>query len=202
MPVRIYVTTFKMTNLALPRQQAELPCVAGIDNVKLKKFNFKIFSRPAVEFPGPPTDPVVWLQEQNWRASDTIPGTDEPSGFSRVDEFESLHVEYLAPVSCSCPQGIKKRLFKLTVDYELTENREPKFGLIEMQDENTPIPMPQQDRQLRPEVSEGLGENSQRGEHSVSVVTKAFLPCPCSEVNPCTVNFTLEYKYISAVVPD
>ncbi|MBX9773507.1 MAG: hypothetical protein K2Y71_03750 [Xanthobacteraceae bacterium] len=200
MPVRTFVTNFKLTNLALPRRQAELPCEAGIDGVQLKKFKFKIVGANAVEFPGPPADPVTWLDGEGWAVSDNVPGTNEPSGFRREDAFETLHVEYLAPVWCKCDQGTKKRLFKLTVDYELAENREPKFGLLEMQDENTPVP--RQDRQLRPELSEGLVDNSGRGEHSVTVDTRAFLPCPCSEVNPCFVNFTLEYDYISQVIPD
>jgi hypothetical protein len=192
-----------MTNLALPRQQAELPCAAGIENVKLKKFKFKTLGEGnAVEYPGPPADPVTWLDGAGWSVSDTVPGTNEPSGFGREAEFESLHVEYLAPVSCTCHLGVKKRLFKLTVDYELAENREPKFGLIEMQDENTPAP--EQDRQLRPEISQGLVETpgGRAGAHFVSFDTRAFLPCLCSEINPCYVNFTLEYDYIPVVIPD
>jgi hypothetical protein len=122
----------------------------------------------------------------------------QPAGFEKDAYFESLHVSYRAPVKCSCPgQGDNTRYLHMTVDYDKSNNSVPELRVEETQADGSPKPG-DPDKNLKPRITQ-QPTTDYRGRKGLAVVAevKLFIPCKCSDVNPCETTFTLYYTYVA-----
>jgi hypothetical protein len=210
MPVRINVSNFRLVNKASPRHAEEFPCTVSIQNIKLERFETRVdrqdFTYPKRAGQPDETDPVKWLDEEaDWDpvaqvGEGTGPAGDaewrQPAGFGKNGLFESLHVSYWAPVTCKCDDGENTRYLRMTVDYDLSSNSGPDLRVEETQADGSPKPG-NPDKQLRSRVvsERETTDNRNRTVFVAEVEVRAFIPCKCSDVNPCEVTFTMFYTY-------
>jgi len=208
MPIRIDVSEFRLVNKASPRASDEFPCRAAIDGVRLERFDVKVDRSEDTfpKLPGQPdeTDPVKWLQATGWQPSDFVgegtgpagdPEWRQAAGFRKSGEFETLHVAYWLPVTCTCASGSRTRRLRMTVDYDRDSNAGPELRVVETDASGAPAPAPH-DPQLRPKVKSQT-ETQLYGRTAFYAVVEValFVPCPCSEINPCQAAFELHYRY-------
>lgn len=113
--------------------------------------------------------------------------------------FDSLHIEYESPISCTCEGKANFRYLNFKVDYDKSSNKEPKLTVTET--DKAGVPLDPQDAQIRPTTRQAPGVNSQ-GIYTVTVTSTISIPCPCSEQHPCLSLFNLRYFYRPVVLPD